>query len=184
MDRLPSLEATLRLYRTRGAHSYGEGVTLLEHSLQSAALAREARATPALVAAALLHDVGHLLVDPQALPEGDPRHEVSGARALAGLFERTVRGPIALHVAAKRYLCWAEPGYFEALSHASQASLVLQGGRFDAAEAGAFRRRAFWREAVALRRFDDAAKRAEPCGLSLEDFTPLLRTLLTGPVRG
>jgi predicted HD phosphohydrolase len=184
MDRLSSLEATLRLYALRGERSYGESVTQLEHALQCAALARDEGHGAALTAAALLHDVGHLLGPEPAPADGDTRHEIAGARALAGLFGRAVRGPIALHVAAKRYLCWAEPGYRRGLTPASQASLESQGGPFDLSQAQAFRRRPYWREAVALRRLDDRGKRAEPCGLALADFTPLLREVLIGPVRG
>ena len=69
-----------------GRHRYGgEPVSQLEHALQCAALAERDGAEPALVVAALLHDIGHL-VDADA--EGaakrgtDRRHEVRGGRWL------------------------------------------------------------------------------------------------------
>ena len=50
------------LYREHGHVAYsGEPVTQLEHALQSGLLAEEAGADEALVAAAFLHDLGHLL---------------------------------------------------------------------------------------------------------------------------
>lgn len=52
----------IELYRTYGARQYGrEAVSQLEHALQCAYLAETAGATPALVAASLLHDVGHMV---------------------------------------------------------------------------------------------------------------------------
>jgi phosphonate degradation associated HDIG domain protein len=175
-----SLEDIERLYAARGGLSYGEGVTQMEHALQCAALAQAAGAAPSLVVAALLHDIGHLFEEEAGVvaAEVDYRHQVSGAEALAGLFGEAVRGPIALHVAAKRYLCFTEPSYFDALSPASRASLELQGGPFDAAQAAAFERLAWWREAVALRRFDDEGKRQDAPARSFDDFRPLMRDLV------
>ena len=53
-----------RIFRTRGSEMYGgEAVTQLAHALQAATLARESNAPDTLVAAALLHDIGHLVHD-------------------------------------------------------------------------------------------------------------------------
>lgn len=180
MTRLSSLEELERLYAARGDLNYGEGVTQIEHALQCAALAQEHAAAPSLVIAALLHDVGHLFEDEADVAQSriDDRHETSGADALAGLFGEAVCGPIALHVAAKRYLCFREPGYFHALSAASQRSLALQGGPFEAAGAAVFERSAHWREAVALRRYDDWGKREESSVRVFADYGPTMRSLL------
>jgi phosphonate degradation associated HDIG domain protein len=185
MIRLSSLTDIQRLYARRGELNYGEGVTQMEHALQSAALAEEHGCVPTLVAASLLHDIGHLFEkeDEVAGFTIDHRHERTGAHALADLFGEAVWQPIAKHVAAKRYLCFKEEGYSAALSHASQRSLKLQGGPFNAAEAEAFESRAYWRDAVALRRFDDMGKREELARRSFEDFTPLLRGLLIDAAR-
>ena len=180
MIRVASIEDIERLYATQGGLAYGEGVTQTEHALQCAGLAQAQGAPPSLVVAALLHDIGHLFEDEAEVvgASHDGRHEIAGAQALKGLFDETVRGPIALHVAAKRYLCFKEPGYLEALSPASQASLVLQGGPFDRAEAEAFERLPHWRDAVALRRFDDLGKSEDASGRSFSDFAPVMRRLL------
>lgn len=175
-----TLEGIARLYADQGRNHYGEGVSQIEHALQCASLAEAAGEPDSLVIAALLHDIGHLAADADgAVGDGtDDRHEVTGAQLLKGLFGEAVRRPIALHVAAKRYLCAVEPGYFEALSEASKESLRLQGGPFDAVAAAAFARRPGFREAVALRRLDDAGKSLRPCGRRLEDFEPMMRRLI------
>lgn len=180
MHRLHSLEEIERLYAERGGRLYGEGVSQTEHALQCAVLAEADGAAPSLILAALLHDVGHLFEDEATALETDARHEIVSAQALKDLFGEDVRTPIALHVAAKRYLCFTEPAYLQALSPASQQSLKLQGGPFEADEAAAFERRPYWREAVALRRYDDLGKSAEPAGRAMADFLPLMQSLQIG----
>jgi phosphonate degradation associated HDIG domain protein len=182
MARLSSLEDIEQLYAVRGGASYGEGVTQTEHAMQCAALAQTEGAAPALVIAALLHDIGHLFDSEEDVvgADSDHRHEISGAQALKGLFDEAVRAPIALHVAAKRYLCFKEAGYFDALSPASQRSLELQGGPFNAEEAASFERRPYWREAVVLRRLDDMGKCEEVSGRAFAEFMPLMRDLVVG----
>src|SRR4051812_21354128 len=111
------------LFATRGHGAYfGEDVTELEHALQCAHLAESAGADDALVAAALLHDVGHLLheLGEDVAERGlDARHEEAGAAWLARHFGPALVDPVRLHVAAKRYLCTVEPAYRQGLSPAS-----------------------------------------------------------------
>ena len=173
MARLSSLDEIIRLYDGRGGLAYGENVTQLEHALQCATLARAHG--PALTVAALLHDIGHLFDTEEHAVLHDDRHQLAGAAALAGLFGPQVCEPIALHVAAKRWLCLREPGYHQTLSEASKASLQLQGGVFDAAQAQAFEQQPYWQDAVTLRRFDDMGKREDASGLSFQDFVPVMR---------
>ena len=172
-----AVEAVLALYRARGGEHYGEGVSQTEHALQCAALAQAEGAPPALVAATLLHDYGHLIEDRGHLAERDGvdgEHEALGALTLSAWFGEAVTRPIALHVAAKRYLCAAEPGYLDALSAASQLSLRLQGGPFDAAGAAAFRQQPFAADAIRLRRWDDAGKVVGAVTPDLERYRALL----------
>ena len=99
--------------------------------LQSAAAAEAEGAGDELVAAALLHDIGHLLHggDEDAAAQGiDTHHEEVGFRFLQQHFAAAVVDPVRLHVAAKRYLCAVDPSYLSALSVASVLSLELQGG--------------------------------------------------------
>jgi phosphonate degradation associated HDIG domain protein len=182
MIRLSSAEDIERLYAERGGSSYGEDVTQTEHALQCARLAEADGAAPPLVIAALLHDIGYLF-EPDAegpRPAQDSRHEIVGARALKGLFGERVRRPIALHVAAKRYLCFKDPAYRRGLSAASQESLALQGGPYSALQAAAFERQPSWQEALALRRYDDMGKRDDLTGTSIAPFTPMMARLMIG----
>jgi predicted HD phosphohydrolase len=119
------------LFVEKGKASYfGEAVSQLEHALQAAYFARQEQAADHLVVAALLHDVGHLVQDiPEDIADRgiDARHEETGELWLAQRFGPEVYSPVQLHVAAKRYLCATDPGYFSRLSPASVQSLHLQG---------------------------------------------------------
>lgn len=145
------------LFAAHGAETYGEGVTMAEHSLQTAALARAEAADDALVVAALLHDIGHFIETPDDA-FGYHKHDRSGGAWLAVRFPAVVSEPVRGHVAAKRYLCAVEPEYFDILSVASKHSLAKQGGPMSADEAAAFARQDFVDRAVRLRRWDDRGK--------------------------
>lgn len=155
-------DEVVRLFADRGREAYlGEPVSQAEHALQAADLAGREGADPALIVAALLHDVGHLihgLGDDMADRGIDARHEQAGARYLARHFGPEVAEPARLHVAAKRYLCAVDPEYLGRLSDASRRSLELQGGAMSTEELERFERLPHHREAVTLRRWDDEAK--------------------------
>jgi gamma-butyrobetaine dioxygenase len=175
-----ALAAIETAFARHGADTYGERISQLDHALQCAALAAEDGAPDALVAAALLHDFGHLFDGRGDLAETEGRddnHEAHGARRLAPWFGPAVTRPIALHVAAKRYLCAVEPGYAESLSAASVLSLSLQGGPFDAEQARRFARAPAAADAVRLRRWDDLAKVEGKATPTLESWLPMLERL-------
>jgi len=152
------IDDILEAFELRGGQIYGEDVTQRQHALQAANLAAEDGAAESLIAAALLHDFGHLLEPEGERPTRDSGHEAVGAALLNRLFKPEVTGPIALHVAAKRYLCAIEPGYLADLSAASCHSLALQGGPFSKTEAARFVTRPHSAAAIRLRRYDDLAK--------------------------
>ena len=93
-------------------------------------------------------------------------------------FDTDVTRPIALHVAAKRYLCTREPDYFANLSPGSVASLALQGGPMSEAEAAAFEADSAHGHAVALRRWDEYGKISGLQVPGFEHYRPLLRGLM------
>jgi phosphonate degradation associated HDIG domain protein len=172
------VERIIGLFRERGDAAYiAEPVSQTEHALQAAWAAEKAGASPALIAAALLHDIGHLL---HILPEDcaedgiDDEHEKLGARWLARFFGPAVVEPMRLHVEAKRYLCSTETGYLERLSEASVVSLRLQGGPFTPEQVRQFEANSFARAAVALRRWDEEAKVAGLATPDLHHFRPYL----------
>ncbi|QKW22082.1 TauD/TfdA family dioxygenase [Kitasatospora sp. NA04385] len=170
---LDELEA---LFEGEGADEYlGEAVTLAAHMLQAAVLARAAGAPPALVAAALLHDIGHFRGSGLELMAGtDNRHGATAAARLAPHFPPAVTEPVRLHVDAKRYLCATEPGYLDLLSPASVHTLALQGGPMTPDEAAAFAAHPFGADAVAVRRWDEAAKDPAAEIPAFAEFRPLL----------
>ena len=168
-----------RLYEERGGATYSEDVTMLQHGLQTAALARQAEASAGLVAAALLHDVGHFLQPPDDAC-GYHAHAEAGAEYLGRWFNAEVCEPVRLHVAAKRWLCAKEPDYAAGLSPASAHSLHKQGGIMNGRETATFEAERYFAEAIALRRWDDHGKQA---GLQVAPFAAyeaLLRRLARG----
>jgi phosphonate degradation associated HDIG domain protein len=151
------------LFERHGTIAYdGDGVTQLEHVLQAATLAEREGAGDLLITATLLHDLGHLLNLQGDTPSAhgiDDQHQYFAIPFLRLLFPDAVVEPIRLHVDAKRALCALEPAYYDALSEDSKRSLALQGGPFSADETQAFVAKPFARDAMRLRRWDDAAKK-------------------------
>ena len=164
----------LELLEKKGSNiQYGnEDVTQLEHALQCAALAEQHNKSDALIAAALLHDIGHLLYeDKDPIYQGkDGVHEDLGADYLTKYFGEEVTIPIRAHVASKRYLAAVEDGYYDELSEASKKSLKVQGGIFSKQEAEEFINKPQMKEAVEMRRLDDQAKILNKKTPSVEHF--------------
>ncbi|MFE2322826.1 phosphonate degradation HD-domain oxygenase [Streptomyces sp. NPDC059385] len=180
------VDVLARLFEGEGSAEYlGEAVTQAQHMLQAGALAEAAGAPPHLVAAALLHDVGHFqgAVTGRDLMENgtDNRHSHTGADWLGQWFGPEVTEPVRLHVAAKRYLCAVEPGYFGLLSEASVHTLRVQGGPMTEEQARAFETDPGARDAVAVRRWDERAKDPELPTPDFDHFRPLLEGLLRPP---
>ena len=172
--------STIALFDQLGGAHYGEAVTQLEHALQCAHHARAAGDPDALVAAALLHDIGHLLQKQgeDAADRGlDAFHERIGAAWLAQGFGPLVTEPIRLHVEAKRYLATRETGYLESLSPASSQSLDLQGGAMTEPEADAFSASPGFEAAIRLRRYDELGKVEGVVIAPLADYRDLLISL-------
>jgi phosphonate degradation associated HDIG domain protein len=167
------------IFERRGSEAYlGEAVTMAEHMLQTATLARASGAPDELIVAALLHDIGHFTSELGAYSPADADdnfHEEAGAKALVGHFPPLVIEAIRLHVAAKRYLCAVESAYHDGLSAASKHSLALQGGPMTSAEVAAFERLPFHAEAVMVRRWDDCGKVAGLAAMTFAECCPLLR---------
>ena len=172
------IEHIERLFDERGDSQYGfEAVSQLEHALQAAAMGEQEGATPSLLAAALLHDVGHLLhnLPDDATEQGiDDRHEELGQRWLQRHFELDVTEPVRLHVNAKRYLCATEPAYEASLSEPSIQSMAVQGGVMTPDEVQAFAALPHCEDAVRLRRWDDAAKVVDQKTPSLHHFLQMI----------
>ncbi len=162
------------IYLREGVRAYGlYGINQLQHALQAADHAERMGLPPAMILACLLHDVGHMihhLGEAPAEDGVDDRHEELGAKWVADRLPRSISEPIRLHVSAKRYLCKAEPGYFESLAKDSVISLHLQGGPMSSDEIADFVARPYAEAAVLLRRIDELAKDQAARTRSLEEF--------------
>jgi len=166
------------IFERRGAESYlGEPVTMSEHMLQGAWLAEQDGAPEELVAAALLHDIGHYTSEFGTYSPDDvedKHHDEAGREVLAPFFPPVIVECVRLHVSAKRYLCATDPTYFSKLSPASVHTLSLQGGPMSAEEVKEFRRNPFHEEAVRVRIWDEGGKVADMKTRAFRDYVPLL----------
>jgi phosphonate degradation associated HDIG domain protein len=174
-------EALFEAMQQQGGESYfGEPVTVLEHCLQAAHFARQANSPDTLIAAAVLHDIGHLLHsqgEDVAEQGHDTRHEELANTLLSSHLPASVTEPIRLHVAAKRYLCGADPNYLGELSPSSVLSLNLQGGPMSAEEQAHFLAGPHAQEAITLRHWDDEAKIPDLQVPLLDTYLELVKNL-------
>ena len=160
----------LSLYKEYGNEDYiGEPVSQIEHMCQCAQLAEKEKYDDEVILAAFFHDIGHLcehIMQVDYMDEyGIVDHEKIGAEYLSSKgFSKKITSLIASHVAAKRYLTFAYPGYYAKLSEASKNTLNFQGGRMTESEAKAFEREEWFPLYITLRGWDEKAK---------EENTPL-----------
>ena len=170
------------IFERRGADSYlGEPVTMSQHMLQGAKLAEGAGADDALVAASLLHDIGHYTNEfpDDALEQGiDNHHDEAGAAVLAPFFPRRVTDCVRYHVAAKRYLCATEPDYFAKLSPASVHTLGLQGGPMSEEEVVELAQNPNLDAILQVRRWDEAGKDPDMQTPPFAHYAPLLQRVV------
>mgnify|MGYP003645122396 FL=1 len=166
------------IFTRRGAESYlGEQVTMSQHMLQAAQLAEQAGASETVITAALLHDIGHYTNEfpDDALAQGTNNlHEEAGARVLAPFFPTAVTDCILHHVAAKRYLCATDPGYFARLSPASVHTLNLQGGPMDEGEITSFAREPNLEAILQVRTWDDQGKDPAITTPDFDHYAPIV----------
>jgi len=170
------------IFERRGADSYlGEEVTMSEHMLQSAMLAEAAGAGDDLIAAALLHDIGHYTNEfpEDALEIGvNNRHEEAGAAVIAPFFPDSVTSCVRWHVAAKRYLCATDPTYFDRLSAASVHTLNLQGGPMSDDEVAAFRNNPHLDAIIQVRIWDEGGKVPGRTTPPFSHYAPILQRVV------
>ena len=134
-----------------------------------------------LVAAALLHDIGHYTSEFGTYSPDDvedKHHDEAGGEVLAPFFPPVIVECVRLHVAAKRYLCATDPTYFGKLSQASVHTLSLQGGPMNAEEVAEFRKNPFHEEAVRVRIWDEGGKVANMKTRAFRDYVPLLQRVV------
>lgn len=182
LDRSTIVAFIADIFERRGAESYlGEAVTMSQHMLQGAVLAEKEGTSEELVAAALLHDIGHYTSEFGTMSLGDERdnfHEEAGAKVLEPYFPAVITECVRLHVPAKRYLCATDPAYYGKLSEASKHTLSLQGGPMSAGEVAAFEKSPYHREAVRVRIWDDGGKDPFMTTPPFRHYMPLLQRVV------
>jgi phosphonate degradation associated HDIG domain protein len=178
----------IRLYEKYGSADYiGEPVSQIEHMCQCAQLAEAAGADDEVILAAFFHDIGHLCEF--AFPErklahmddvGVVDHEKLGAAYLLSKgFSEKIAKLVQSHVAAKRYLTYRYPDYYDQLSDSSKKTLEFQGGVMTAAEAIAFESDELSDLYIAIRRWDDMAKQTAQPLPDLEHYKKMMIRHLT-----
>ena len=164
------------------AESYlGEDVTMSEHMLQGAQLAEHTGADDAIIAAALLHDIGHYTNEfpDDALEKGiNNHHDEAGAAVLQPFFPTIVTDCVRHHVAAKRYLCSTDGEYFSKLSDASVHTLNLQGGPMNATEVAEFAKNPNLDNILRVRIWDDLGKDPAVATPNFWHYAPILQRVV------
>src|SRR3954447_14815203 len=182
LDRETIVPFLARIFAERGSDEYlGEPVTVADHMLQGAMLAETENAGEELIAAALLHDIGHFTSSFGTYSPRDTEdrhHDDEGARLLEPFFPPVIVECVRLHVAAKRYLCATDPSYFGKLSSASVHTLSLQGGPMSGEEVAVFRDNPYHKEAVRVRLWDEAGKEPGAAVRPFGHYQALLQRLV------
>ncbi len=150
------------IFERHGEKDYiGEEVTQLEHALQTAHIAEENGEDNEMILAALLHDIGHLVIHDACVRMGGfgiTNHEKIGANYLRDIgIGGDIPELVESHVISKRWLCRGKD-YYEKLSEASKRTLVHQGGPLSDEEAEEYLKHPLHARFTQLRLYDDAAK--------------------------
>lgn len=189
---LMQIEALCLAYGDRcRVGAWEESIPLLDHALQCAQLAEWAHAEPPLVAAALLHDLGHALAQASCDEAGQPASDLATLceperpyLALLGqAFAPDVTEPVRLHDQAKRYLVSVDARYAEALSPQALQRMALQGGPMGQDERRRFEADPHADAAIRLRLWDDLAKHPGKATPPLAYYLDLLAELIDAPAR-
>jgi predicted HD phosphohydrolase len=159
-------EAWAALLAQRGMCE-GEAVDLWEHQLQTAAGLERLGADEALIVAGLLHDLGDGRV-------AEAAHAPWAAALVRPLLGERVAWAIGAHAEAKRYLCTADPTYWDSLSPQSKKTLIAQGGQMTPEELEQFRAHPWAEDALRLRQCDDGGKNPSYQVQDLERFRAML----------
>jgi len=170
------------IFDRRGGEEYlGEPVTMAQHMLQGATIAKNNGESELIIVAALLHDIGHFTSEFGMFSMDDTEdkhHEDAGAKVLEAFFPTLITDCVRYHVAAKRYLCATRPEYLEVLSEASVHSLMLQGGPMNKTEIADFEKNPNLQQIIAVRYLDDAGKSADMQTPDFSDFAPMLQRVV------
>jgi len=174
------LDKIISNFKNNKSFYIGEKITIPEHMIQSAMLAEKAKSNDTLVCSCLLHDYGHFIIEnPDELVKNnkDGNHESIGYEYLKNFFKKEIVEPIKYHVLAKRYLA-RNKKYYNHISDASKISLKLQGGILSKKESNEFEKMPYFKNAIKVRKFDEAAKKMNVKMKDINDYKSLLNSNL------
>lgn len=153
------------LFKERGNDIYDEGITQIEHGLQTMNYGRKyiekEYKDDSMLLACFLHDIGHILIDEQANDDWETKdynHETIAFQFLNQYFNKDISVPVCLHVKAKKYLCSINKKYYDKLSSSSKHTLQLQGGLMNEQEIKKFESNSYFKHAIDLRIWEDESK--------------------------
>lgn len=161
---IQTADQLISLFEAHGQSMYfGEQVTQLQHAIQCASIAASEGGDTETILAAFLHDIGHIHPESELFNSMDQYgvadHEHLGAAYLEKLgFSDKICTLVRSHVAAKRYLTYKFPEYYDNLSDASKQTLLFQGGKMSSKEARMFELTPWKDECIKLRLWDEQAK--------------------------
>lgn len=144
-----------------------EEISQLDHALQCAKFAKDAKYEDEVTIACLLHDIGNLIEEKdinlniQKMNNlGNYKHEILGSIYLRQLgFSDKIVELVKNHVNAKRYLVSKNRNYLKKLSNASNKTLENQGYLMNNEEMNNFEKNKYFRDIIRLREYDDKAKK-------------------------
>ncbi|MGY0035056.1 HD domain-containing protein [Pedobacter sp. NJ-S-72] len=141
------------------------------HMMQCAQLAQAAGEDDEIILAAFFHDIGHFFENAEQMDiYGTQNHDDLGGKCLLDMgFPQKMANLVSSHVAAKKYLIYAEPAYYNELSEASKITLEFQGGKMTAEEAAEFEKDPLAPVYVKIRKWDDLGKDANKLVLASEN---------------
>lgn len=184
-----TVEEIFALYEKYGTADYiGESISQIEHQCQAAQLAERAGFDEEVILAAFFHDIGHLaghVTDANNMGGyGMKEHEKLGADFLrARGFPEKIAALVESHVAAKRYLTFADENYYNQLSKASKKTLEYQGGKMTAEEAASFENSNWFELKIQLRKWDEEAKLENIPLPNLEKYKAMARRVLANTMK-
>jgi predicted HD phosphohydrolase len=170
-----------KLYNDYGSVEYmGQGITHLEHALQTAYFARAQGYDNVVVTAALLHGIGHLIglkYDFEIMGNfGIKNYEKIGADWLRQVeMSETTCLLIEKHTQARRFIVTTSPDYYDNLSETSKEILKLKGDLMAEKEIEEFRSNELKQALIVLSIWDEKSKMKNKSVPSLENYRKTIR---------
>ena len=152
----------IALYNMYGHHKIHPHITLKQHAIISANIAKSNNENDKFILSTFLHDIGHLIINEhdemKDFLKKDLKHEEVGYRYLERYYDKDIIKPILYHVKAKRYLCTVDLHYYNNLSTISKNMYHLQGGYLDKETYNNLKLDPHFKKSLKIKKYGDMAK--------------------------